>query len=239
MKRVRENTIAQFFTDTGFQPPKDHNMYDFNFGFDGGGDDDLKQDGYDGIPGNVTDIRGDLNDTSQANEHPLASIYGDFYMFNDPGTRNDPNNSHTPPSTDANKTNTEYHKKDLSKIESASDVHLESLEQPASEFPRHQQVYSQMEPSVVGPIDQSSAQPPQPGEIVLQQPEMIEGVRYPRGTRISLVEMSAENMLSEDELFENPKAKLCPLCYEPYLGDVCPHCESGKPGPNAIKIGDE
>jgi hypothetical protein len=234
MKRMKENTIAQFFTDTGFQPPKGHNMFDFNFGFDGGGDDDLKQDGYDGIPSNVADIVGDLHDTSQASEHPLPSIYGDFYMFNDPGSRNNPD-LRIPPSMNANQTNTEYHKKDLSKIDSASDVHLETLEQPVAEFPRHQQMRSQMEPSVIGPIDQSGVQPPQPGEIVLEKPQILEGIEYPVGTRI-LVEMSAEEAMTEDELFENPHAKLCPLCYEPYLGDVCPACEAGKPGPDAVRV---
>jgi hypothetical protein len=234
MKDMEENTIAQFFVDTGFVAPRQHNMYDFGFGFDGGGDEDMKLTGYDGIPDNVADIRGDLNDPRAAEDHPLASIYGDYYMFVDPGARTNLDNKE-PLSPEANRTNVEYHKKDLSRIDSASDVHLETLEQPVSEFPRHQQSRSQMEPSVLGD-DQ------QPGEIVLEQPQVFEGVEYPAGTRI-LVEMSAEDIYTEDEmkddLFENPDAKLCPLCYEPYVGDVCPACKSGKPGPGAIRVNED
>ena len=241
MKSMKENTIAQFFTDTGFQSPKGHNVYDFSFGFDSGADDDMKHDGYDGIPSTVADIRGDLNDSSEANEHPLASVYGDYYMFVDPGTRTNLD-GREPLSADANRLNMEYHKKDLSTIDSASDVHLETLEQPVSEFPRHQQIHSQMEPSVMGPIDQSGVQPPQPGEIVLEQPQVLEGIEYPKGTRI-LVEMSAEDIYTQDEiqddLFVNPDAKLCPLCYDPYIGDVCPHCKSGMPGPGAIRVNED
>lgn len=240
MKSVKENTIAQFFVDTGFQPPKGHNAFDFGFGFDTGVDEDMEEDGYDGIPDNVADIRGDLNDPQAAKDHPVASIYGDYYMFIDPGARSNLDNKE-PLSPGANHTNVEYHKKDLSRIDSASDVHLETLEQPASEFPRHQQVHSQMEPSVIGPIDQSGNQPPQPGEIVLEHPQVLEGIEYPKGTRI-LVEMSAEDIYTDDEikdgLFENPDAKLCPLCYDPYIGEVCPTCKSGKPGSGAVRVGE-
>ncbi len=216
MKDMEENTIAQFFVDTGFVAPRQHNMYDFGFGFDGGGDEDMKLTGYDGIPDNVADIRGDLNDPRAAEDHPLASIYGDYYMFVDPGARTNLDNKE-PESEFANQTNIDYHRKDLSKIDSASDVHLETLEQPADEFPRHEQMRSLMEPSVL-----------LQGGTTLEAPQVIEGVKYPAGTRI-MVE-------SVDAMFEDPDAKLCPLCYDPYVGDVCPRCASGIPGTGAVRV---
>jgi hypothetical protein len=220
---IKENTIAQFFTDTGFAPPEGHNMFNFGFGFDTGVDEDMKHDGYDGIPSNIADVLGDVTDPDPDKDRPLPSLLGDYFMFNDPGERNNPD-LRTPPSQIANSTNVQYHKKDLSRIDSASDVHLESLEQPVGEFPRHTQIHSQMEPSMIGSSDY-----PQPGEVILEQPLIIEGKKYPAGTR--LIEV-----VEGDDLYESPDAKLCPLCYEPYLGGVCPRCESGQPGTGAVEV---
>jgi len=219
-KPVKENTIAQFFTDTGFAPPEGHNMFNFGFGFDTGVEDDMKHDGYDGVPSSIADVMGDVTDPNPYADHPLPSLLGDYFMFNDPGTRNNPD-LRTPPSQIANSTNIQYHKKDLSRIDSASDVHLEPLEQPAAEFPRHTQIKSQMEPSVLGG---------QPEEVILQQPQIIEGKVYPAGTRIT------EAMEDNDSLYESPNARLCPLCFEPYEGNVCPNCESGQPGVGAVEV---
>lgn len=225
--KQQENTIAQFFVDTGFvQPRHQHNMYDFGFGFDSGEDADMKLTGYDGIPDNVADIRGDLNDPQAAKEHPLASIYGDYYMFVDPGARTNLDNKE-PQSEIANQTNIDYRRKDLSNIESASDVHLETLEQPADEFPRHQQARSVMEPSVL-----------LQGGTTLESPQIIEGIKYPKGTRIFIEAFDDLGGVGEDDLFEDPNAKLCPLCYDPYVGNVCPRCASGVPGAGAIKVGE-
>ena len=326
MKDMEENTIAQFFVDTGYVEPRhQHNMYDFGFGFDSGEDADMKLTGYDGIPDNVADIRGDLNDPQAAKEHPLASIYGDYYMFVDPGARTNLDNKE-PQSEIANQTNIDYRRKDLSNIESASDVHLETLEQPADEFPRHQQARSVMEPSVL-----------LQGGTTLESPQIIEGVEYPAGTQIlvealgdelgglgdvgdfeqpisrydaaaealkkygyapevaraadygtvlivpveqegadeeqenietildeenipifeimgmnsptgTTIEITLEDPSSdtkteikesaEDAMFEDPNAKLCPLCYDPYVGNVCPRCASGVPGPGAMRVGE-
>jgi len=223
MKPIDENTIAQFFADTGFVPPSGRNMLDLGFGFDSGEDADMKLDGYDGIPSNVADILGDLNDPNEAVDHPVASIYGDFYMFMDPGARTNLDNRE-PLSQVANQLNMNYHKKDLSNIESASDVHLESLEQPAEEFPRHASVSSQMEPSVMD------------NEIVLQEPAILEGVEYPVGTILRITEAG---QLPGDELYEDPHAKLCPLCHEPYSGDACPCVKMGQPGPDAVHVQEE
>lgn len=228
---IRENTIAQFFADSGFIPPKGRDFFDVSFGFDTGTDADMTFDGYDGIPDTILDVGSDLDDGS---EHPAPGIYGDFYMFNDPGTRSNPD-LRTPLSSLANQTNTEYHKKDLSLIQSASDVHLEPLEQPAGEFPRHQQVRSQMEPSQLGPIDQSGLQPPQPGEIVLQQPTIFEGKEYPAGTRII-----AEAIVPKDDaVYEDPNARICPLCHSPYVGDACPCAKDAFPGEGAIRVNEK
>ena len=205
---MKENTITQFFNDS-------------DFGYGNQDDADMKLTGYDGIPDNVADIRGDLSDPAAASEHPLASIYGDFYMFVDPGARTNLDNRE-PQSQVANQTNMEYHRKDLSRIDSASDVHLETLEQPADEFPRHTQSRSIMEPSVLGGIEA--------GEVVLERPQIIEGVRYPRGTRIII------ESVNDDAMFEDPNAKLCPLCDEPYVGNVCSRCQSGVPGSGAIRV---
>ena len=230
MKRMKDNTIAQFFADTGFEPPKGKRGFGANFGFETGVDEDMEYDGYDGIPDTIADITKDLNDSS---EHPAPGIIGDYYMFNDPGTRTEPDGGRTPLSPTANQLNQNYHKKDLSRIESASDVHLESLEQPVSEFPRHDQIHSQMEPSVIGPIDQSGVQPPQPGQIVLEQPAILEGIEYPAGTIILIESM---RMSEEDAMFEDPHAKLCPLCQEPYVGDACSCVKNAQPGKGAIRV---
>jgi len=239
-KIIAENTIAQFFIDSGFIPPKGRNVHDFDLGFglDTGVEENMTLDGYDGIPDTITDISQDITDGS---DHPPISIVGDYFMFNDPGTRNNPD-LRTPPSDIANKTNVTYRKKDLSQVQSASDVHLEPLEQLAGEYPKHIQIRSQMEPSVFDidatePIDQSGLQPPQPGEVVLEQPTMFEGVMYPRGTRIYVE--SAIGMKEGDELFKNPRAKLCPLCKDPYVGDACNCVKLAQPGPDAIRVNEK
>jgi hypothetical protein len=218
MKRTKENTIAQFFVDSGFIPPKGRNMLDMGFGFDTGVDSNMEFDGYDGIPDTILDVTKDLDDGS---EHPAPDIYADFYMFNDPGTRTEPDGGRSPISQFANQLNMDYHKKDLSRIESASDVHVESLEQPAGEFPRHAQVKSQMEPSVFGPE-----------EVVLEQPTMIEGTVYPTGTHIlaeGMIDLDQLQESGKDKLFEDASSKLCPLCHEPYEGDACPCVKNGQP----------
>jgi len=215
---MKESTIAQFFVDSSFIPPKGRNMFDMGFGFDAGVDSDMELDGYDGIPNTILDITKDLNDGS---EHPAPSIYADFYMFNDPGTRTEPDGGRSPISQQANQLNIEYHKKDLSRIESASDVHAESLEQPPSEFPRHTQVRSQMEPSV---LDSK--------EVILEQPTMIEGTIYPVGTRIlaeRIIDLHQLQKNKKDILFENANSKLCSLCHEPYEGDACPCVKNKQP----------
>lgn len=218
MKRMKENTIAQFFVDSGFIPPKGRSLLDMGFGFDTGVDANMEMDGYDGIPDTILDVTKDLDDGS---EHPAPGIYADYYMFNDPGTRTEPDGGRSPISQQANQLNMEYHKKDLSRIESASDVHIESLEQPSGEFPRHAQIRSQMEPSVLSPE-----------EVVLEQPTMIEGTVYPAGTKIfaeGMVDLSQLKTTDLDKLFEDAGSKMCPLCHEPYEGDACPCVKDGKP----------
>lgn len=231
MLKYRENTIAQFFTDSGFIPPKGRSIAAFGFGFDTNIDSNMDKDGYDGIPDSILDITQGIHDGS---EHPIPGIYGDYYMFNDPGTRTN-SDLRSPLSQDANQINTEYHRKNLDLIQSASDVHLEPLEQPAAEFPRHAQIKSQMEPSVLDSdkatlIDQSGIRLPRSEELILQQPTMFEGIEYPAGTRLFIEDST------DDTLYEDPRAKLCPLCFNPYVGDACTCVKNAIPGPNAIRV---
>ncbi len=168
MDRVTEETIQQFFTDVGFTPPAGKNVLDFiedkidgilSTIDNGDGEEDVP-----GVPDNVSEI---YRDEPPDIGHPAPTIFADFYMFNDPGSRNesDKNPVH---SDSANKLNVEYQKRDFRSTHSFSDIHDESLTQPKPEFPRH-----------VGVKSQTEQQP-----IVLNQPTLIEGVVYPAGTKI-------------------------------------------------------
>jgi hypothetical protein len=145
--------LFDFFKDIAFAPPEGRGVEDFVDLQDEGvlshASKETNEDSYDEV---LMDDMADnpynslaqtmLSDTSD--DHPNACNYSDFFMFSDPGARNS-YKIETPKEGN----NLDYEPKDLSEVQSFSDVHLEDLEQPSGEFPRHVGITSRMEPSEV------------------------------------------------------------------------------------------
>jgi hypothetical protein len=202
--------VAQFFQDVYFDPPNGRPATDFldNQGFEADPATFNRQDGEELPP----EERGqellkpeDMDITDQINVSGAdPHIWSDYYMFHDPlmhqmdGAGGNPL---TGPASDmANTLNVTYKKKDLSDVTSASDDHLENLEQAPATYPKHAGVRSTMEPDNGSAFDLINASrpqdpnqdsgEPQPGnsallaydEIVLEDDTFIEGVVYPAGT---------------------------------------------------------
>lgn len=137
--KLDENNVKQFFLDVGFIPQE--GMPDADTLFPNAmyaGEDD-EDDGYSGIQDNIKDLLYKDQDGDVA-------LFADFFLFNDPGTV--PSHAQTPYQRSTNQ-NVDYQKKDLKQTHSFSDVHLEDLEQPRPEYPRHIGSRSTMEPSAL------------------------------------------------------------------------------------------
>lgn len=128
-----EDTIAQFFQDVGFIPPPGFENIEQLFP----------------MTGQIVDF---LNDNGESSYEgvtiPLAdkdsqNLFSGSYMLKDQGFISSPDYC-DPPKNNLNK---EYKKKNLDTTHSFSDSHLEELETPVAEFPRHAQVKSIVEPS--------------------------------------------------------------------------------------------
>ena len=137
--KLDENNIKQFFLDVGFlsqdgMPTADELFPD---ALSTSGEDE--DDGYSGIQDNIKDLLYKDQDGDVA-------LFADFFLFNDPGTV--PSHAQVPYQRTTNQ-NVDYQKKDLKQTHSFSDIHLEDLEQPRPEFPRHVGSRSTMEPSAL------------------------------------------------------------------------------------------
>lgn len=179
---IDDKDLLSFFQDIEFMPPNNRDPREF-----------INQPEEDEDVGEFSHADIEAGDHS---DHPNPAVYSDYYMFTDPVARG--GGLESPKSQLANKLNKDYSNKDLNNTHSFSDVHQTSLEQEVDQFPRHERqqpietppsnpdgdfpkhtgVRSMMDPSVAFNIQQ-------PQEIELQRPTMIEGVVYPKGTKIS------------------------------------------------------
>jgi hypothetical protein len=178
---IQDKELLDFFQDIEFMPPNNRDPREFI-----SQPEDIEE------PGEFS--HADI-ETGDHTDHPTPAVYSDYYMFTDPVARD--GGLKNPKSKMANKLDKAYHNKNLADTHSFSDIHQEPLEQDAPQFPRHEKqpevdapvnpdgtfpkhsgVRSMMEPTVAFNIQQ-------PQEIQLNQPTMIEGKVYDKGTKLS------------------------------------------------------
>ena len=192
--------IMEFFKDVFFEPPNGRDPQEFV------GEDYTDASRPFDSEGMETLLKPEDLTITDNDEAVNPKYWADYYMFHDPLIKNMSNSVDIfqgPQSATANTLNKDYKKKNLHDLQSVSDIHMESLDASPGTYPKHAGIRSTMANSSAfdllnrnNPEEQADITPAQPQDrgynpnsamvmqkqVTLQQPVVVEGKKYPKGT---------------------------------------------------------